>query len=116
MVRNIMDDEHYLSAKNLLFKSPTSSMQCTEKKTKRASTGNIQSYLYERTTEPCERAISIQKKKDHDEIKDCTFKPKSMGKVSKELVRGLKPWDERITEHQKKKDQYIEQMKDQIQQ
>ena len=38
-----------------------------------------------------------------------------MGKVSKELVRGLKPWDQRIKEHQRRKDEYIEQMKLQIQ-
>ena len=37
-----------------------------------------------------------------------------MGKVSKELVRGLKPWDQRIKEHKRRKDEYIEQMKVQI--
>ena len=117
MVRYIMDEEHgSANPKNrLMFKSPTSSAQCTETKA-RALSNNIQSYLYERPTEPCEKATDWQRKKDYDEIKDCTFKPKSMGKVSKEMVRGLKPWDERVTEHQRRKHLYIELKKEEIQQ
>jgi hypothetical protein len=64
--------------------------------------------------EVCERVASLQKEQSTKEVAGCTFKPKAMSKASQEMVEGLKPWDERLVEFQRRKNESLEQRKQAI--
>jgi len=57
----------------------------------------------------------MQHEKLIQEQSGCTFQPKPMSRQSKEMCKGLKPWQVRQCEHLERKKQFIDLKKREIQ-
>jgi hypothetical protein len=79
---------------------------------KHVRTNSAASSNYAKAKTPCHKTIQAKKDLETKECQECTFQPK-LGKVSRGLAEGLKPWEVRQAEFEKKRAEAMEERKKQ---